>query len=84
MKSNLKINTTIRTISFKKCNHPTEPLLQEHEILNFENQRNMQTASFMWKLRNNETPASISEHFQIRNRTFGEESIMFLLPSLTC
>ena len=64
-KSNLKIfqdkmKKVVRTISFKKCNHPTEPLLQEHQILNFENQRNLQTATFMWKLRNNE----ISERFQ--------------------
>ena len=33
----------------KKSNHPTEPLLQEHQILNFENQKNLQTACFMWK-----------------------------------
>ena len=28
----------------------------------------------MWKLSNNETSASISEHFQITNRTFGEKN----------
>ena len=46
-KSNLKIiqdkmKKTIRTIFFqKKSNRPTEPLFQEHQILNFENQKNL-------------------------------------------
>ena len=29
----------------------------------------------MWKLSNNETPTSISEHFQIRNITSGEKKL---------
>ena len=40
----------------------------------------------MWKLSNNETLASISEHFQIRNReknffSFGEKKIKYHVPS---
>ena len=86
-KSNLKIiqekmKKAIITISFKKSNHQTEPLSQELQILNSEeNQKNLQTTCFMWKLSNNETPASISENFQIRNRTFGEKNFKYHVPS---
>ena len=64
-KSNLniiqdKMKKALRTISFNKSNNPTEPLFQEHQILKFENQKNLQTACFMWKLHNNETPASLN------------------------
>ena len=40
----------------------------------------------MWKLSNNDTQASVSEHFQIKKGTFGEKNlgIMFLLPNLIC
>ena len=50
----------IRTNSFKKSNNPAEHLFQEHQILNFENQKNLQTACFMRKLNNNETPGSLN------------------------
>ena len=42
-------------------------LFQQHQILNFENQKNLQTTYFMWKFTNDEIPKSFSGHFNIRN-----------------
>ena len=66
-KSSLKIIFSL-AISIKKENHSTESLFQEQLFLNFENQKNLQSACFTWKLSNNETPAFISEHLQTNNK----------------
>lgn len=39
-----------------------------------------QTACFMWQLVNNGIPRSISGHFNIRNKTFGEKGFKHYIP----
>ena len=53
-----KMKKTIRTISFKKSNPPNR--ISVPRTSNSKLQKNLQTACFMWKLSNNESPGSLN------------------------
>ena len=74
-KTNTNIKKT-RKMLFKKSNHPTEPLLQKLNILNFEKLKLFKIGIFMWKVLNDKVPQTLKDHFSIRERNYAMATIM--------
>ena len=52
------------------------------KILNFENQRILTLGKFLWKVRNNETPANIAMLFNSRTRVYGDNNYKYQIPTV--
>ena len=65
------IKKTIRKMLFKKSNHPTEPLFQKLNILDFEKLKLLKIGIFTWKVLNGKVPQTLKYHFSIRERNYG-------------
>ena len=81
MASNLKsihskLKEAIRKMSFK-----TEPLFKQHKILNFEKQKTLVSACFMWRVANKEAPSTITGEFSLKQRVYGSKIVKFHIPS---
>ena len=77
------IKKTIRKMLFKKSNHPTEPLFQKLNILDFEKLKLLKIGIFMWKVLNDKVPQTLKDHFSIRERNYaiyGHNNAKFHLP----
>ena len=74
------IKKTIRKMSFKKSNHPTEPLFQKLNILNSEKLKLLKIGIFMWKVLNEKVPQTLKDDFSIRERNYGHNNAKFHLP----
>ena len=74
------IKKTIRKMLFKKSNHPTEPLFQKLNNLNFEKLKLLKIGIFMWKVLNDKVPQTLKNHFSIRERNYGHSNAKFHLP----
>ena len=70
------IKKTIRKMLFKKSNHPTEPLFQKLNILDFEKLKLLKIGIFMWKVLNDKVPQTLKDHFSIRERNYAMATIM--------
>ena len=80
MASNLKpmqsrLKEAIRKTSFKKNRHPAEPLFKQHKILNFEKQKTLVSACFMWRVANKEAPSTITGQFPLKERVYGNKNV---------
>ena len=69
MASNLKpiqskLKEAIRKMSLKKNRHPTEPFFKRNEILNFEKQKTLVSACFMWRVANKEAQVLLLDSFR--------------------
>ena len=84
-KSNLKpienkIKKAIRIISFSQSkNDHTGPLFLNNNILPFHDHTQLRRACFMWKVKNNYTPSSISQVF-----TKNQYNQKFIVPHVSC
>ena len=76
----INIKKTIRKMLFKKSNHPTEPLFQKLNILDFEKLKLLKIGIFMWKVLNGKVPQTLKDHFSIRERNYGHNNAKFHLP----
>ena len=54
------IKKTIRKMLFKKSNHPTEPLFQKLNILDFEKLKLLKIGIFMWKVLDDKVPQTLT------------------------
>ena len=62
----------IADTSFKKYNEHTEPLFKELNILDFDKSKLLAIRKFMWQIKNNIIPETISKLFNEKDRTYGE------------
>ena len=77
-----KLKEAIRKMSFKKNRHPAEPLFKQHKILNFEKQKTLVSACFIWRVANKEAPSTITGQFPLKERVYGNKKIKkFTFPS---
>ena len=63
-----KTRKAIRIISFKSQDDDTLPLFKKLSILPLEETLHLKQANFMWKLKNNLIPLSLSSNFRLNNR----------------
>ena len=76
-----KLKEAIRKLSFNKNRHPTEPLFEQHKILNFEKQKTLASECFMWRFANKEVPSTITGQFPLKGRVYGNKNFKFHIPS---
>ena len=86
MASNLKpmqsrLKEAIRKTSFKNNRHQAEPFFKQHKILNFEKQKTLVSACFMWRVANKEAPSTITGQFPLKERVYGNKNVKFTFPS---
>ena len=77
-----KLKEAIRKMSFKKNRHSAEPLFKQHKILNFEKQKTLVSACFMWRVANKEPPNTITGQFPLKERVYGNKNVKFHIPSV--
>ena len=76
-----KLKEAIRKMSFKKNRHPAEPLFKQHKILNFEKQKTLVSACFMWRVANKEALSTITGQFSLKERVCGNKNFKSHIPS---
>ena len=60
--------------------HPTEPLFQKQNFLDFEKLKSLNIGIFIWKILNDKVPQTLKDHFSIRERKYGHSYAKFHLP----
>ena len=65
---------------FKKSNHPTEPLFQKLNILDFEKLKLLKIGIFMWKVLNDMVPKTLKDYVSVRERNYGHSNAKFHFP----
>ena len=76
-----KLKEAIKKMSFKENSYPVEALFKQHKILNFEKQKTLASACFMWRVANKEAPSTIIEQFPLKERVYGNNNVKFHIPS---
>ena len=75
------LKEAIRKMSFKKNRHPVKPLFKQHKILNFEKQKTLVSACFMWRVANKEALSTITGQFSLKERVYGNKNVKFNISS---
>ena len=69
---------------FKKYNEHTEPLFKELDTLDFDKSKLLAISKFIWQIKNNIIPETISKLFKEKDRTYREgDHRKFHVPNVT-